>query len=400
MVKNGRKAPKQRNRGHDDESGTHEMEAAEALLVLGQTSNDNSLDQNTQTDIDWNKVDKATQATPPTLLSANIENIILKNQSKHTTKKDSNGDGFSFETCAEDPRKFKFYTGFQVQHFLALWTFLGNITDKLSYWGRKRKFEEKSPSKRSGPSRKLSPKTQLFLTLIRLRRGFSNRDLGYRFQISETYVSYIVITWVQLMYQEFKSISNSMFPTCHEMREHISPAFKKFKNLRVIVDCTEFFVQMPQNFVKQGNLFSSYKHHHTYKVLIGLSPTGAISYISEGFEGGKSDKEVFLQCGIMEYLDRGDSVMADRGFTIKSELSVIGVDLNMPPFLMGRDRLTPQEEIKTKRIAKARIHVERVIERIKTYKLLKRTLPHSLGPLFNQIVYVVGCLVNFQKPIC
>ena len=66
MVKNGRKAPKQRNRGHDDASGTHEMEAAEALLVLGQTSNDNSLDQNTQTDIDWNKVDKATQATPPT----------------------------------------------------------------------------------------------------------------------------------------------------------------------------------------------------------------------------------------------------------------------------------------------------------------------------------------------
>ena len=64
-------------------------------------------------------------------------------------------------------------------------------------------------------------------------------------------------------------------------------------------------------------------------------------------------------------LDRGDLVLADRGFTIKETLAERGVDLNIPPFLNGREKLTPGEEIETKQIARVRIYVERSLERIK-----------------------------------
>ena len=39
----------------------------------------------------------------------------------------------------------------------------------------------------------------------------------------------------------------------------------------------------------------------------------------------------------------GDSIMADRGFTIGSDLKELKVDLNMPTFLGGRAQLTAAE---------------------------------------------------------
>ena len=39
----------------------------------------------------------------------------------------------------------------------------------------------------------------------------------------------------------------------------------------------------------------------------------------------------------------GDSVMAGRGFTIHDELARVGVSMNIPSFLVGRDYLTKAE---------------------------------------------------------
>ena len=75
------------------------------------------------------------------------------------------------------------------------------------------------------------------------------------------------------------------------------------------------------------------------------------------------------------------------------------VELNIPPFLMGREKLTPQEELLTRRIAKARIHVEQYNERVKKFKLIANTIPLSIAPVANQAVFVACCLVNFQTEL-
>ena len=110
---------------------------------------------------------KETQATPPSLISAHKENVILKNKARRKKVK------FSYETCKNDPGIFQFYTGLHFLHCMALWNFLGDVTDKFSYWRKARKHENMTPSKRTGPSRKQSPINQLFLTLIKLRRSYS-----------------------------------------------------------------------------------------------------------------------------------------------------------------------------------------------------------------------------------
>ena len=49
--------------------------------------------------------------------------------------------------------------------------------------------------------------------------------------------------------------------------------------------------------------------------------------------------------GLLNHLEDkpGISIMADRGFTIKYMLAHIGVSLNIPPFIEGRQKLSPDE---------------------------------------------------------
>ena len=95
----------------------------------------------------------------------------------------------------------------------------------------------------------------------------------------------------------------------------------------------------------QSSLYSSYKHHVTYKGLLGIAPSGAITFISQLFEGSISDKEIVARSGLLneELWSEGDSIMADRGFTISEELKPLKVHLNIPAFLEGRDQLTAAE---------------------------------------------------------
>jgi len=91
-------------------------------------------------------------------------------------------------------------------------------------------------------------------------------------------------------------------------------------------------VQQPRNFGKQGNCYSSYKGHTTYKFLVGVAPNGSIVYLSDVYEGSISDKEIVKRSGFLDHLHPGDVVMADRGFNIEDLLMPRKSKLIIPPF--------------------------------------------------------------------
>ncbi|VDI15694.1 Hypothetical predicted protein [Mytilus galloprovincialis] len=268
-------------------------------------------------------------------------------------------------TVKDDLTKFKFYTGLTVPQFMCLWGYLGPSVNKLVYWNKDCGVPDRSHKKRPGPKQKMTPMNELFMTLIRIRQGLLLEDLSYRFGVSKTTVSRVVLTWIQFLYIRLSAFRTKMFPDRSKIRKHLPKSFKKYKNIRCIIDCTEVFVQQPRNFGKQGNCYSSYKGHTTYKFLVGIAPNGTIVYISDAFEGSISDKEIVKKSGFLDTLNNGDEIMADRGFTIDDLLMSRGAKLIIPPFLGSRDKFTPQEEASTKDIAKHRIHVERAIERMK-----------------------------------
>ena len=79
--------------------------------------------------------------------------------------------------------------------------------------------------------------------------------------------------------------------------------------------------------------------------------------------------------------------MADRGFTIKDILNDIGVKLNIPPFMDGCKQLPAEEISEGRKIASVCIHVERAIGRMKSFSILKHTIPITLAGLSNYIRY-------------
>ena len=122
---------------------------------------------------------------------------------------------------------------------------------------------------------------------------------------------------------------------------------------------------------------------------------------SQLYDGSISDKEIVNRSEFLkkELWSDGDSVMADRGFTIHNELARVGVSLNIPAFLGGRDYLTKAEVKASQIIASVRIHVEKAIQRIETYSIIRNEIPLTLHGSINQIWTVISLLTNLVPPL-
>ena len=96
---------------------------------------------------------------------------------------------------------------------------------------------------------------------------------------------------------------------------------KEYPNTQIIIDATEFSVQCPSSRLTQASTFSAYKNRNTIKVLIGITPSGVISLVSKCYEGSISDRKLVELSGLLEKLEPGDDIMADKGFQIQDLLA-------------------------------------------------------------------------------
>ena len=303
-----------------------------------------------------------------------------------------NNGVLSYSVLKETPTDFKYFCGLSIEQFNAVINLLGRENCSSLKYGNI--GTKKSPKKKL--TTKLSIEDKLMMTLIRIRRGFTESEIAYFYKTTQASVSRIISTWIQFLYLEFKRYSRIMFDC--KSRRNIPRCYKPFKNLKVIIDCTEIFIETPGDFRQQGNTYSSYKSHNTVKFLVGINVFGGIAFISEGFEGSISDEEIVIKSGILDYLSPDDLVMADRGFEIADVLNSRNIKLMIPPFLNGRDKFTALEELQTKAIARSTIHVERTIGRIKNYRMFQYPVKINLLPMITQMFYIACFLVNFEKP--
>jgi hypothetical protein len=102
-------------------------------------------------------------------------------------------------------------------------------------------------------------------------------------------------------------------------------------NPRLVIDCTEGPREQPSEKELQDLTFSDYKNRYTYKILLGLSPGGAFTFVSDAFGGGIDDDEITERSGLMGKLDYGDKVAADKGFKVERLFMEHHVTLAHPP---------------------------------------------------------------------
>ena len=136
------------------------------------------------------------------------------------------------------------------------------------------------------------------------------------------------------------------------------------------------------------------------KCLIAVNPNGAACFVSDLYDGSISDIDIFEQCGILQHVNYKDSFLVGKKFTVQHLLLPKQATIFIPPFLGKREKFTKEEVILTKRIAKARIHVERFNERLKRFRLLDRIIPLSLVPMASQLVFVGSIFKNFCVNRC
>ena len=122
----------------------------------------------------------------------------------------------------------------------------------------------------------------------------------------------------------------------------------------------------------------------TLKGLVGIAPSGGITFVSQLYTGSISDREIVLRSGILsQSFDDGDSVMAEKGFQIQVDILPLGVDLNIPPFLGSDAQMSAEDVVRTQQIASLRIHVERAINKIKNFRIWNGVVPLSLFSVVN-----------------
>jgi len=144
--------------------------------------------------------------------------------------------------------------------------------------------------------------------------------------------------------------------------------------------------------------FSPYYTEYTLKFLIGIAPCGRIIFVSVVYSGRASDKFIVNNSGILNFLDPSDGVMVDKGFLIDDEILRVKCELIRPPF-MDKSKFSAKEGMENADIAQLRVHVERAIQRIKVFNVLRNEFPRCLHAQADKILTVCSALVNLQTPI-
>ncbi|KAK3108725.1 hypothetical protein FSP39_014186 [Pinctada imbricata] len=303
---------------------------------------------------------------------------------------------FSILRFCNSDADIKFYTGFSSYSGLHnFFTFLQPACNFLYYIGTENTSQGTPYAmiNKRGPTRSLSPMEELFVTLVRLRKNFPEKLIGDLYNLSEGHMSKILNTWIIFLSDRLGSLP--IWPNREQVQKTMPQIFRQYyPTTRVIVDCTEIFIGHPSAAECQRETFSTYKHHNTAKGLIGIAPSGQITFISSLYAGRCSDKKIVRHCGILDLIEEGDGLMVDRGFDISPDLETRGAKLIMPSFLSGQNQFTTTQLVDSRNIATVRVHVERAVRKVKEFEILK-SVPITLCPMLEKIWNVCGHLANF-----
>ena len=128
--------------------------------------------------------------------------------------------------------------------------------------------------------------------------------------------------------------------------------------------------------------------------------TGAVVHVSKLSSGSALDVNITRTSGLLEQIEPDDAVMVDKGFIqLKSDLEKKNAKLYCQPFMSSKAQFSKAEVELTRRIASARIHMERKMEQIKNFRILQSVIPISLSNIVDSIFVVCCTLTNRLPPL-
>ena len=93
----------------------------------------------------------------------------------------------------------------------------------------------------------------------------------------------------------------------------------------LILDVTEIPIQKRRAPGAHRETFFTFKNKNTLKVVVGCTPRGAVSFVSDSNGGSASDRQIVERtslCTGRTMFDKGDIIMADMGIMVQYLLSM------------------------------------------------------------------------------
>jgi len=109
--------------------------------------------------------------------------------------------------------------------------------------------------------------------------------LAYCFGVSPSTVSRIFLKWLKQM--DLRLSNLILWPDHEALRKTMPACFQASfgKKVAILIDCFEIFIDQPSNLEARASTWFNYKHNNTVKVLIGITPQGVVSFVSNCWGG-------------------------------------------------------------------------------------------------------------------
>ena len=169
---------------------------------------------------------------------------------------------------------------------------------------------------------------------MKLRLNLVDQGLAYQIQITQPTASRYCKQWMDVLYTCLVT-----WPEREQLMKTISLDFRKhFRKCTcvVIIECFEAFIERPTSQTARSQTWSNYKHHHTIKNLIVITPQRSVAFISQGW--GSRTLYVYLteNSSLLQKLLPGDLILADRGFTIEVTIGLYCAEVKIPLLLEAK----------------------------------------------------------------
>ena len=315
--------------------------------------------------------EKSTGVNSISVKSVKVQKV-LKSVMSTQTNTEQNNDTAMVPLLQFNDRQFKSFCGVSKQFFQFL-------------------LFKTAPLLKDSPH--ISKETKVLLLLVKLKMNVTFTVLGSFFGISHQTASRLFYLLLEIVFKAVKDYVVWFDKATIQAR--MPPSFKAlYPNTSVIIDASEIEVERPSTVQKRVLMYSNYTSRFTVKFLVGVAPSGEITFMSKAFGGRTTDTEITVKRGFINLIEPGDVVMADKGFpSIEADLNKAGAVSVMPPFKSGTKQFTQKQNKDGYECASVQIHVERCIGRMKIFEIMNY-LPNHMLPHVDKILIVISFICN------
>lgn len=262
---------------------------------------------------------------------------------------------------------------------------------------------------------------ELVMFLLMMKAGIDTAVISLLFNLSEARTTAIFFRWLVIVHTFLDKImpnpTKADLDLCRPKR-YLS---RWGKNVRMTIDTFPITIARPTEPKLNNTFYNSYYARHVAKILLGIAPIGGVTLCSQAYPGKITDNDITEAAKVVDMVDRGESVSADKGFTCflmftdqgKVLLTPLRRDAQRKSKATATDPVGGEAKKKGKKIsqygqaeaiqglsvAKLRSDVERAIARVKDWKILQRIWPLHRLDLISMTVRVAAQMTNFLGPL-